>query len=70
MGTAKPRTEWMGAVPRFTPDAPPRDWVKQHNMPRGIGTKAFATNGARPVPRRANCHFYGIDSDTRNVYFY
>lgn len=23
-----------------------------------------------PVPRRANCHFFGIDSDPRNVYFY
>lgn len=68
----KLRTEWMGAVPRFNADAPPRDWERQHAGTRAIGSTVFTSfrNGARPVPRQANCHFIGVDRDVRNVYFY
>lgn len=68
MGTAdtqKLQTERMGAVPRFTSDAPPRDWERQHRC----GLMAL-TPPNRPVPRQASCHFYGRDADPRNVYFY
>jgi hypothetical protein len=37
-----PLTPWMGAVPNFSPDAPPRDWERQHSVAH-----------KRPIPRLA-----------------
>lgn len=70
------RTPWMGVVPRFRSEAPPADWIRQHDTaidhtllnPQTRSGHSLTVN--RPVPRQASCHFYGIDADPRNVYFY
>ena len=76
MGTAKPRTEWMGAVPRFSVDGPPRDWAQAHDtaLQRTVLNPTLRSGHSirvnLPVPRRASCHYYRVDADCRNVYFY
>lgn len=49
----KPLTEWMGAMPRFSSDAPPKDWERQHA--RRLSKSAMKND--RPVPRLASHHY-------------
>lgn len=60
-------------MPKFSPDAPPKDWECQHDScftRMGILRFAAMTPENRPVPRQANCHYYADDPDPRNFYFY
>lgn len=77
MGTGNhPLMKWMGMVPRFMAEGPPRDWTQAHDTalqrtvldPRLRSGHSMTIN--RPVPRQASCHFLAVDADHRNVYFY
>lgn len=50
----KPLTDWMGAMPRFASDAPPKDWERQHA--RRLSKDGLAPRN-RPVPRLASHHY-------------
>jgi len=72
-GQGRPLTPWMGAVPPFRADAPPRDWERWHDgqfTRRGILRRSAMTAVNRPVPRLASHHYRTVERDQRTVYFY
>lgn len=73
------RTKHDMTFPNFSPDAPPKDWERQHAGPRAFGSPAFRKNlnGARPVPRLASHHYasdrlpgYASKRDTRSTFVF
>jgi hypothetical protein len=47
------------SFPEFDPEAPPRDWERQHAAPRGriiLGVDCW-NYGAKPVPHLASHHY-------------
>lgn len=82
----RPRTPWMGAVPKFTADRPPRDWERQHdhalqvtalnaNRLHRIHTidpkQATRLHDNRPAPRQAGAHYYNsMSHDSGAVLLY
>lgn len=49
------------------------DWKEWDRQQRLMYRRTVVDRTRRaniPVPRRASCHYYSVDTDRRNVYFY
>lgn len=77
-GTAKrtspgqtPIAKAASPVPHFSPEGPPADWERQHDvsLTRRL-VQQRSNDDLRPVPRNASCHFYARDTARANIYFY